>query len=98
MHFEPSKENVMKLTLAVLAVFLVAGTATASAPGLTITLHGSGSVQPPGTSALGFPSQGRLTSVDVRVGEHVSRGQALASIDASAARTALANALSSLAS
>jgi multidrug efflux pump subunit AcrA (membrane-fusion protein) len=88
----------MKLTLAAIAVFLVAGTATASAPGLTITLHGSGSVQPAGTVALGFTSQGRLTSVDVRVGQHVSRGQVLARIDASAARTALANALSTLAS
>jgi HlyD family secretion protein len=88
----------MKLMLAALAVFLVAGTATASAPSLTITLHGSGTVQPSGTVALGFPSQGRLTSVDVHVGEHVSRGQVLARIDAASARTALANALSALAS
>jgi multidrug efflux pump subunit AcrA (membrane-fusion protein) len=88
----------MKLMLAAIAVFLVAGTATASAPGLTITLHGSGSVQPSGTVALGFPSGGRLASVDVRVGQHVARGQALARIDAAAARTAYANALSTLAS
>jgi multidrug efflux pump subunit AcrA (membrane-fusion protein) len=88
----------MKLMLATLAVFLVAGTATASAPGLTITLHGTGTVQPSGTVALGFPSQGRLTAVDVRVGEHVTRGQALARIDEAAARTAYANALSTLAS
>ena len=41
------------------------------------------------TENLGFPKGGKLTSVDVRVGDHVSAGQVLATVDGYAYRQAL---------
>jgi len=50
---------------------------------------GTGSVVPAEQINVGFRSAGQLTEVDVKVGDHVSKGQVLAKIDTTALQIAL---------
>jgi HlyD family secretion protein len=57
----------------------------------------TGSVSSLGSSNLGFPTGGQLTAVDVKVGDRVTAGQVLATIDDFAARRQLQQARAQLA-
>src|SRR5690242_19172155 len=63
---------------------------------LTAVVHGSGTIQASTSLSLTVPSGSALTAVTARVGEHVSRGQALAQIDPTQAGSAYATALATL--
>src|SRR5262245_34077614 len=58
-------------------------TATVSQGDLAVTVSGSGSVAAARTVDVPFQQAGALTSVDVAVGDTVTAGQALATIDSS---------------
>ena len=57
----------------------------------------TGSVSSVGSTNLGFPTGGQLTSVDVKVGDRVTAGEVLATIDDFAARRQLQQARAQLA-
>jgi len=57
----------------------------------------TGSVSSVGSTNLGFPTGGQLTAVDVKVGDRVTAGQVLATIDDFAARRQLQQARAQLA-
>jgi HlyD family secretion protein len=57
----------------------------------------AGSVSSVGSTNLGFPTGGQLTAVDVKVGDRVTAGQVLATIDDFAARRQLQQARAQLA-
>src|SRR5688572_7478438 len=59
----------------------MASTATVSQGDLTISVTGSGAVAAARTVELPFQQPGTITSVDVRVGDNVTAGQTLATID-----------------
>ncbi|HUW79226.1 MAG TPA: biotin/lipoyl-binding protein [Candidatus Nanopelagicaceae bacterium] len=67
-------------------------TVTAAMGTVTSSVSASGSLTSPGDMGLIFPSNGVLTSIRVAVGDHVKRGQLLATIDSTNATTALAQA------
>ncbi|WP_433783873.1 efflux RND transporter periplasmic adaptor subunit [Actinomycetospora sp. CA-101289] len=83
-------------TLAAGAVLAACGSSTPAAPRTVAVARGSvstavsavGSVSA-GQVNVGFPQGGQLTSVAVKVGDHVTRDQVLATIDDFAARQAL---------
>src|SRR5262245_5511236 len=56
-------------------------TATVSQGNLTIDVSGSGTVAAARTVELPFQQSGTVTSVDVKVGDQVTAGQTLATID-----------------
>ncbi|MCD2192187.1 HlyD family efflux transporter periplasmic adaptor subunit [Actinomycetospora endophytica] len=60
-------------------------------------MDSTGSVSSLGSSNLGFPTAGQLTSVRVKVGDRVTAGQVLATVDDFAARRALQQARAQLA-
>ena len=64
---------------------------------LAITVSGSGTVAAARTVALPFQQAGTVTAVNVRVGDQVTAGQALATIDSGALELALQQAQASLA-
>jgi HlyD family secretion protein len=64
-----------------LAPTTTTSTATVSQGDLTISVTGSGSVAAARTVELPFQQQGTITAVDVRVGDSVTSGQTLATID-----------------
>ena len=71
-------------------------TAAVSQGPIAVTVSGSGSVAAARTVDLSFQQDGTITSVDVAVGDAVSAGQTLASIDASDLELALQQAQASL--
>lgn len=72
-------------------------TATAQRGVVMSTVSATGTLQAARQLDVGFQSSGTLTAVNVRVGQHVRRGQTLGKIDATAARQTLRQAESSLA-
>jgi len=73
-------------------------TAAADRGTVTSVVSGTGSLLPAGRMSVSFKQTGILTEVDVKVGDKVTTGQALARIDSSAQQAALASAQASLAS
>jgi HlyD family secretion protein len=73
-----------------------ARTDTVSRADITAGVSASGSLSAVGTQNLGFAASGKLTSVRVHVGDHVKAGQVLATVDATAAKAALAQAKGNL--
>jgi macrolide-specific efflux system membrane fusion protein len=67
-------------------------TVTAAIGTVTSSVAASGKVTSPGDIGLVFSTNGILTSVRVQVGQKVTRGQLLATIDSTAATNALAQA------
>lgn len=64
---------------------------------VTASITGSGNLVPDVQANVNFKVAGTLTAIDVHVGDHVSAGQALATIDASAEQAALAQAQANVA-
>jgi len=64
---------------------------------VTASITGSGNLEPQAQSNVTFKVAGTLTEIDVRVGDHVSSGQKLASIDSSAEQNAVDQAQANLA-
>ena len=73
-----------------------ARTDTVSRADITAGVSASGSLSAVGTQNLGFAASGKLTSVRVHVGDRVKAGQVLATVDATAAKAALAQAKGNL--
>ena len=63
---------------------------------ITADVSASGSLSAVGSQNLGFATSGKLRSVRVHVGDRVTAGQVLATIDATAAKAALAQAKGTL--
>ena len=59
---------------------------------VTASITGSGNLVPDAQANVNFKVAGTLTQIDVTVGDHVTAGEKLASIDSSAEQTALAQA------
>ncbi len=72
-------------------------TATVSRNVVQSTVSGSGSLEAAKQVELNFGASGEVTAIDVKAGEHVSKGQILARIDSSSARASLAQAEAQLA-
>ncbi len=72
-------------------------TATVSRSVVQSTVSGSGSLEAAKQVELNFGASGEVTAVDVKAGDHVSKGQILARIDSSSARASLAQAEAQLA-
>ena len=70
---------------------------TVSRRTVTATITGSGNLVPQQQANVSFKVAGELTAIDVHVGDHVSAGQTLATIDSSAEQNALAQAQANLA-
>lgn len=64
---------------------------------VTASITGSGNLVPASQSNVSFKVAGTLTSIDVRVGDHVTAGQTLATIDSTAEQNALSQAQANLA-
>jgi HlyD family secretion protein len=64
---------------------------------VTASVSGSGNVEPQQQANVNFKVAGTLTAIDVTVGDHVSAGQTLATIDSTAEQTALEQAQANLA-
>ena len=64
---------------------------------VTASVTGSGNVEPQQQANVNFKVAGTLTAIDVHVGDHVSAGQTLATIDSTAEQTALDQAEANLA-
>jgi len=62
------------------------------------TVSGSGNVEPGVEDEVNFETSGTLTSVRVKVGQHVKKGQLLGTLDASSAELTLAGARATLTS
>ncbi|MFI6002189.1 efflux RND transporter periplasmic adaptor subunit [Streptomyces sp. NPDC051366] len=60
------------------------------------TVSGSGSLSSPSDAAVNFSTGGRLTEVDVKPGDKVTKGQLLGKVDATAATETLAQARAAL--
>src|SRR3982074_2653720 len=73
-------------------------TATADRGTVASVVSGTGSLLPAGRMNISFKQTGILTEVDVKVGDKVTTGQALARIDSPTQQAALAQAQASLAS
>ncbi|HET7418841.1 MAG TPA: biotin/lipoyl-binding protein [Candidatus Dormibacteraeota bacterium] len=63
---------------------------------VTASITGSGNLEPQSQANVNFKVAGTLTAIYVHVGDHVSSGQTLATIDSSAEQTALAQAQANL--
>ena len=72
-------------------------TATVARGIVQSSVSASGNVGVASSAAVGFTTSGRLTRVDVKVGDKVKAGQVLAAIDATSARNALQQATANLA-
>ena len=72
--------------------------ATVTSGNVTKTISTSGTVAAQQTSNLNFATSGKVTKVDVTLGQQVKQGDVLAEIDPTNAQNALANAQASLAS
>ena len=71
-------------------------TATVTRSTLTASVTATGNAQPATDASLAFTSSGRVTAVNVAVGDHVTEGQVLARIDAETAQAAVASAKAQL--
>jgi multidrug efflux pump subunit AcrA (membrane-fusion protein) len=71
-------------------------TATVTQGSLTATVTGSGNLASSRTSSLAFGASGKVTAVDVKVGDKVKKGQTLARIDTASAERTLTAAKASL--
>ncbi|MEV6579919.1 HlyD family efflux transporter periplasmic adaptor subunit [Streptomyces sp. NPDC051582] len=60
------------------------------------TVSGSGSLSSPSDAGVNFTTGGRLTEVDVKPGDKVTKGQLLGKVDATAAKETLAQARAAL--
>jgi HlyD family secretion protein len=69
---------------------------TVSRRTVTASITGSGNLEPQAQSNVNFKVAGVLTEIDVHVGDHVSAGQRLATIDSSAEQNAVAQAEANL--
>ena len=69
-----------------------ARTATAVVGDVTASVSASGTVDAATTKNLTFPAAGRITAVDVNVGDQVQAGQLLAQVDSTAADASMASA------
>ena len=105
-----SRCSIGRITVAISAVVvaLSAGACGAAAPpppqtarveraSVSTGVDSTGSVSSLGSTNLGFPTGGQLTSVKVKVGDRVTAGQVLATIDDFAARRQLQQARAQLA-
>lgn len=72
-------------------------TATASRGVVLSSVSATGTIASAAQVGVGFQTAGRLTEVDVKVGDHVRAGQVLGRIDAADARSAVAQAQAGLA-
>lgn len=63
---------------------------------VTASIIGSGNLEPQAQSNVNFKVSGVLTEIDVHVGDHVSAGQRLATIDSTAEQNAVAQAQANL--
>ena len=70
---------------------------TVSTGTITQTVASSGTIEPSSQASLNFGQSGRVTAVDVTVGQTVTAGQALATIDGSSLTASLAQAQAVLA-
>jgi macrolide-specific efflux system membrane fusion protein len=61
------------------------------------TLSTSGTIEPATTSTLSFSASGQVTAVDATVGEHVSQGQTLATMESASLEAQVAQAKATLA-
>ncbi|MFD7013278.1 efflux RND transporter periplasmic adaptor subunit [Streptomyces sp. NPDC059928] len=66
-----------------------ARTATVAKDTVLATVSGSGSLNSPSDAGVNFTTGGRLTEVDVKPGDKVSKGQLLGKVDATAAKETL---------
>jgi multidrug efflux pump subunit AcrA (membrane-fusion protein) len=73
-------------------------TVTVTRGSLTATVTGSGNLAGSRTSSLAFGASGKVTSVEVKVGDKVKKGQTLARIDTTSAKRTLKAAKATLAS
>ncbi|MEV5276917.1 biotin/lipoyl-binding protein [Streptomyces sp. NPDC051993] len=64
-------------------------TATVAKDTVLATVSGSGSLTSPSDAGVNFTTGGRLTEVDVKPGDKVSKGQVLGKVDATAAKETL---------
>jgi multidrug efflux pump subunit AcrA (membrane-fusion protein) len=71
---------------------------TVSTGTITKTVSSSGTIEPASTADLNFGSSGKVTAVKVSVGQTVTAGQALATIDDASLSASLAQAQATLAS
>jgi multidrug efflux pump subunit AcrA (membrane-fusion protein) len=71
-------------------------TATVTQGSLTATVTGSGNLASSRTSSLAFGASGKVTAVNVKVGDKVKKGQTLARIDTASAQRTLTAARASL--
>src|ERR1700759_4890728 len=62
---------------------------TAQQGGIQSTVTGSGNVEPGTDLDVNFQTSGTLSGVDVQVGQHVNKGQLLATLDQSSAQLTL---------
>jgi multidrug efflux pump subunit AcrA (membrane-fusion protein) len=69
-----------------------ARTATAVVGDVTASVSASGTVDAATTKNLTFPAAGRITAVDVNVGDQVQAGQLLAQVDSTTADATMASA------
>src|SRR5258708_6449659 len=72
-------------------------TAAASVGTVQVTVSASGPITTPASVPLSFPSSGKLTEVDVAVGQAVSAGQVLARVDTTELQIAVDQAQATLA-
>lgn len=84
--FLPAKNTSSSLTLY-----------TVARRSVTSSVIGTGSLVPQAQANVSFKVSGTLTAIDVRVGDHVSAGQVLATIDPAPQQQALASAQANLA-
>src|SRR5258706_13567152 len=63
---------------------------------VTATVSASGTVQSASTAAANFITSGTVTEIDVKVGDQVTKGQALAKVDPAAAQETLNTAQANL--
>ena len=100
------RRTTLAVTAAVVALSAGACGSQAAPPPQTVRVErasvstgvdSTGSVSSLGSANLGFPTGGQLTAVDVKVGDRVTAGQVLATIDDFAARRQLQQARAQLA-
>jgi HlyD family secretion protein len=84
--FVPTKNAASSLNLATVARRTV-----------TTSVTGTGNVEPQAQANVNFKVAGSLTEIDVRVGDHVSAGQKLATIDSTSEQVAVSNAQANVA-
>jgi len=67
-------------------------TAKATVGNLSLYARGTGTIQPAAVSILSFNTSGQVSTIDVKVGDHVEAGQVLAQLDDTTAKIDVAQA------